>query len=109
FYLSIDRLPLGIAVSFEFIGPLSVALFYARQKFDFVWVGLAILGLILLFPFDQAAQSLDPIGIAFALGAGACWALYLVCRLILEKKKRNQTVILGMFVGLLVLMPIELF
>ena len=45
FYLSIDRLPLGIAVSFEFIGPLSVALYHARQKFDFVWVGLAILGL----------------------------------------------------------------
>ncbi len=62
FYLSIDCLPLGIAVSFEFIGPLSVALFAARQKFDFIWVGLAILGLILLFPFDQAAQRLDPIG-----------------------------------------------
>ena len=40
FYLSLDRLPLGIAVSFEFIGPLSVALYHARQKFDFVWVGL---------------------------------------------------------------------
>ena len=50
FYLAIDRLPIGIAVSFEFIGPLSVALFYARQKFDFIWVGLAILGLVLLFP-----------------------------------------------------------
>ena len=78
FYLSIDRLPLGIAVSFEFIGPLSVALYYARQKFDFIWVGLAILGLVLLFPFDQAHQPLDPIGIAFALGAGACWALYII-------------------------------
>jgi len=78
FYLSINRLPLGIAVSFEFIGPLSVALFYARQKFDFIWVGLAVLGLALLFPFDQASQPLDPIGIAFALGAGACWALYIV-------------------------------
>ena len=78
FYLSINRLPLGIAVSFEFIGPLSVALYYARQKFDFVWVGLAILGLILLFPFDQVSQNLDLIGIAFALAAGACWALYIV-------------------------------
>ena len=59
FYLAIDRLPLGIAVSFEFIGPLSVALFYARRKFDFIWVGLAIVGLVLLFPFDQTAQPLD--------------------------------------------------
>ena len=78
FYLAIDRLPIGIAVSFEFIGPLSVALFYARQKFDFIWVGLAILGLVLLFPFNQAAQPLDPMGILFALGAGSCWALYIV-------------------------------
>lgn len=72
FYLAIDRLPLGIAVSFEFIGPLSVALFYARRKFDFIWVGLAIVGLVLLFPFDQTAQPLDGLGVLFALGAGAC-------------------------------------
>ncbi|EEY88959.1 putative membrane protein [Acinetobacter lwoffii SH145] len=108
FYLSIDRLPLGIAVSFEFIGPLSVALFYARQKFDFIWVGLAILGLVLLFPFDQAAQPLDPIGIAFALGAGACWALYIVAGQRPSGVSGNHTVCLGMFVGMLVLMPIAL-
>ncbi|MRA04762.1 EamA family transporter [Acinetobacter lwoffii] len=109
FYLSINRLALGIAVSFEFIGPLSVALFYARQKFDFVWVGLAILGLVLLFPFDQAAQPLDPIGIAFALGAGACWALYIVAGQRPSGVSGNHTVCLGMFVGMLVLMPIALF
>ncbi|MFZ7791957.1 EamA family transporter [Acinetobacter lwoffii] len=109
FYLSINRLALGIAVSFEFIGPLSVALFYARQKFDFVWVGLAILGLVLLFPFDQAAQPLDPIGIAFALGAGACWALYMVAGQRPSGVSGNHTVCLGMFVGMLVLMPIALF
>lgn len=109
FYLSIDRLPLGIAVSFEFIGPLSVALFAARRKFDFVWVGLAILGLILLFPFDQAAQQLDPIGILFALGAGACWALYIVAGQKPSGVSGNHTVCLGMLVGTLVLMPIALF
>ena len=109
FYLSINRLALGIAVSFEFIGPLSVALFYARQKFDFVWVGLAILGLVLLFPFDQAAQPLDPIGMAFALGAGACWALYIVAGQRPSGVSGNHTVCLGMFVGMLVLMPIALF
>lgn len=109
FYLSIDRLPLGIAVSFEFIGPLSVALFAARRKFDFVWVGLAILGLVLLFPFDQAAQQLDPIGILFALGAGACWALYIVAGQKPSGVSGNHTVCLGMLVGTLVLMPIALF
>lgn len=109
FYLAIDRLPLGIAVSFEFIGPLSVALFHARQKFDFIWVGLAILGLVLLFPFDQAAQPLDPIGILFALSAGACWALYIVAGQKPSGVSGNHTVCLGMFVGMLVLMPIALF
>lgn len=109
FYLSIGRLPLGIAVSFEFIGPLSVALFAARRKFDFVWVGLAILGLILLFPFDQAAQQLNPIGILFALGAGACWALYIVAGQKPSGISGNHTVCLGMLVGTLVLMPIALF
>lgn len=109
FYLSIDRLPLGIAVAFEFIGPLSVALFYARQKFDFVWVGLAILGLILLFSFDQAAQPLDPVGILFALSAGACWALYIVAGQKPSGVSGNHTVCLGMLVGMLVLMPIALF
>ena len=108
FYLSINRLPLGIAVSFEFIGPLSVALFYARQKFDFIWVGLAILGLVLLFPFDQASASLDPIGIAFALGAGACWALYIVAGQKPSGVSGNHTVCLGMFVGMLCLMPLAL-
>ena len=109
FYLSIARIPLGIAVAFEFIGPLSVALFHARQRFDFVWVGLAILGLILLFPFQQASQSLDPIGIAFALGAGACWALYIIAGQRPSGVSGNHTVCLGMFIGMLCLMPIALF
>ena len=109
FYLSIHRIPLGIAVAFEFIGPLSVALFHARQKFDFIWVGLAVLGLVLLFPFDQAKQSLDPIGIAFALAAGACWALYIIAGQRPSGVSGNHTVCLGMFVGMLSLMPIALF
>ncbi len=109
FYLSIERIPLGIAVAFEFIGPLSVALFHARQKYDFIWVGLAILGLVLLFPFDQASQSLDPIGLAFALGAGGCWALYIIAGQRPSGVSGNHTVCLGMFVGMLCLMPIALF
>ena len=76
FYLSLERLPLGLAVAFEFIGPLSVALFHARQRYDFIWVGCAILGLILLFPLQQAQQHLDLIGVLFAVSAGACWAFY---------------------------------
>lgn len=109
FYLSIERLPLGIAVSFEFIGPLSVALYYARQKYDLLWVCMAILGLILLFPFDQATQALDLTGIAFAIGAGACWAVYIIAGQRPSGISGNHTVCLGMFVGMLCLMPVALF
>lgn len=109
FYLAIQRLPLGIAVSVEFIGPLSVALYYARQKFDFIWVGLAILGLILLFPFNQASPSLDPIGLLFALAAGACWALYIVAGQKPSGISGNHTVCLGMFVGTAILLPLAIF
>lgn len=109
FYLAIDRLPLGIAVSFEFIGPLSVALFYARRKFDFIWVGLAIVGLVLLFLFDQTAQPLDGLGVLFALGAGTCWALYIVAGQKPSGVSGNHTVCLGMLVGTLILLPIALW
>ncbi|WP_338561454.1 EamA family transporter [Acinetobacter sp. KS-LM10] len=109
FYLAIQRLPLGIAVSVEFIGPLSVALYYARQKFDFIWVGLAILGLILLFPFNQASPSLDPTGLLFALAAGACWALYIVAGQKPSGISGNHTVCLGMFVGTAILLPLAIF
>ena len=108
FYLSIERLPLGIAVSFEFVGPLSVALYSARQKFDFIWIGLAILGLALLFPFNQATESLDTLGIVLALAAGACWALYIVAGQKPSGVSGNHTVCLGMWVAMLCLMPIAL-
>ena len=108
FYLSIERLPLGIAVAFEFIGPLSIALYYARQKLDFVWVILAILGLILLIPFNQTHQTLDPTGISYALGAGACWAIYIITGQKVSGISGNHTVCLGMFVGMLGLIPVAL-
>lgn len=109
FYLSIHRLPLGIAVSFEFIGPLSVALYHARQKYDVLWVGCAIFGLILLFPFDQSSQTLDPIGIICALGAGACWAMYIIFGQKPTGISGQHTVCLGMWIGMLCLMPFALY
>ncbi|EXT39723.1 inner membrane transporter rhtA [Acinetobacter sp. 25977_1] len=108
FYLSLERLPIGIAVAFEFIGPLSVALYHARQKYDFVWVTFAILGLILLFPFNQA-HSLDWIGVLFAMSAGACWALYIIAGQKPSGISGNHTVCLGMAIGACILLPITFF
>jgi inner membrane transporter RhtA len=77
FYVALERVPLGLAVAFEFCGPLAVALLRSRRALDFLWVVCAVSGLALLLPIGTPAR-LDPIGVAFALGAGVCWALYIV-------------------------------
>lgn len=78
FYLSLQRIPLGVAVALEFTGPLAVALFSSRRAIDFLWVLLAIAGLWFLLPIGQSVSSVDPLGAFFALGAGACWAVYIL-------------------------------
>lgn len=78
FYLSLQRIPLGVAVALEFTGPLAVALFGSRRPLDFVWVALAILGLWYLLPLGQNVAQVDLTGALFALGAGACWAVYIL-------------------------------
>ena len=76
FYAALDRIPLGIAVTFEFVGPLGVALFGSRRRLDLVWVALAAAGILLLSDFG--ATDLDGLGVALALIAGAFWAAYIL-------------------------------
>jgi inner membrane transporter RhtA len=76
FYLAISRIPLGLGVTLEFVGPLGVAVFGSRRKLDVVWVALAALGIALIAPWS--GDGIDPLGVALALGAGACWAAYIV-------------------------------
>ncbi|ODC04400.1 hypothetical protein BFW38_13530 [Terasakiispira papahanaumokuakeensis] len=78
FYLSIARIPLGIAVALEFSGPLVVALWNSRRLLDVVWVALALIGILLLMPQEGLRHSLDLTGVLLALGAGACWASYII-------------------------------
>jgi inner membrane transporter RhtA len=77
FYAAIDRLPLGVAVTFEFAGPLAVAVFGSRRRRDLIWAGLAGAGIVLLSG-DFGGQSIDPLGAALALTAGAFWAAYIL-------------------------------
>ena len=74
-YQSFARIPLGIAVTIEFIGPLTLAVLGSRKAKDLVWVGLAAAGVVLL-GFEPT--DLDPAGVAFALLAGAAWASYIL-------------------------------
>lgn len=76
FYEALDRIPLGIAVTLEFVGPLTVAVLGSRRRRDLVWVALAAAGLLLLTP--TPSSDLDPLGCAFALFAGACWGMYII-------------------------------
>ncbi|MEU0356474.1 EamA family transporter [Streptomyces cyaneofuscatus] len=76
FYQALDRIPLGIAVTLEVLGPLALSVFASRRLINVVWAGLALVGVVLLGGggFDR----LDPVGAAYALGAGAMWAAYIV-------------------------------
>jgi inner membrane transporter RhtA len=76
FYEALERIPLGIAVTFEFVGPLGVAVAGSRRPLDLVWVLLAAAGILLLSDFGGA--DLDALGVALALLAGGFWAAYIV-------------------------------
>jgi len=80
-YRSFERIPLGIAVAIEVTGPLAVVILSSRHARDFLWVILAGAGLWLLLPVRDAANvaaALDPVGVAYALAAAFCWAMYIV-------------------------------
>ncbi|MET9829573.1 EamA family transporter [Streptomyces sp. NPDC006385] len=76
FYQSVARIPLGPAVTLEVLGPLALSVLTSRRAINVVWAGLALAGVFLLG--GGGFESLDPIGVAFALGAGAMWAGYIV-------------------------------
>ncbi|WP_329546973.1 EamA family transporter [Streptomyces sp. NBC_01356] len=76
FYQSVDRIPLGTAVTLEVLGPLALSVLASRRAVNLVWAGLALGGVFLLG--GGGFSSLDPVGVAFALSAGAMWATYIV-------------------------------
>ncbi len=76
FYLALSRIPLGLAVTLEFIGPLGVAVAGSRRAVDVAWVVLAAGGIALIAPW--AGGGADALGVLLALAAGACWAAYIL-------------------------------
>lgn len=76
FYEALDRIPLGVAVTIEFAGPLGVAVATSRRRLDLVWAALAAAGIVLLA--DPGGGSLDGLGVAFALAAAAFWGAYIL-------------------------------
>ena len=77
FYLAISRLPIGLTIAIEFLGPLSLALYHSRHALDFLWAALAASGVFLILPLAGVGGA-DVRGVIYALGAAAMWALYIV-------------------------------
>ena len=108
FYMALRTVPLGIAVALEFSGPLGVALFSSRRPLDFFWIALAIAGLSLLLPIRHAS-GLSWSGSALALGAGQCWALYIVFGQRAGAAHGQYATVLGAIVAALVIVPVGFY
>ncbi len=76
FYAALHRIPLGIAVSLEFVGPLGVAVAGSRRRIDILWVLLAAGGILALT--RGGTSHLSAAGVFFALLAGAFWGAYIL-------------------------------
>ncbi|MEP7313991.1 MAG: EamA family transporter [Pseudomonadota bacterium] len=105
FYLALERVPMGIVVAIEFLGPLGVAVAASRRLIDFAWVGLAVIGLLLMLPLTPQAQPIDPVGIVYALLAGTGWALYIIYGTRAGAEHGGRSVALGMVVATAVVLP----
>ena len=106
FYLALRTIPLGIAVALEFAGPLAVALFSAGRRADLVWIALAAAGLVSLLPISTSGAALDPMGVAFALMAGVCWALYIVFGQKAGRAMGSAAATWGMIIAAIITVPI---
>jgi inner membrane transporter RhtA len=107
FYEALDRIPLGIAVTFEFVGPLGVAIAGSRRALDLLWVVLAAAGIVLLSDFGTA--DLDGLGVALALLAGGFWAAYiLLAARVGRRYPGGQALALGMAFGVVMVAPVGL-
>lgn len=105
FYLALDRIPLGIAVSLEFVGPLGVAVAGSRRLLDGLWAIMAIVGVVLLAPWGGI--HLNPLGVLFALLAGSFWAAYILLSVQLGRAfVGGGGLAIAMTVGAMVALPI---
>jgi inner membrane transporter RhtA len=107
FFMALRTVPLGVAVSLEFTGPLLVATLSTRRGIDFLWIALAVAGILLLSPV-HTAHPIDPAGAVCALGAGGAWAFYIVFGQKAGAELGHLTTGLGMTLAAILVLPIGL-
>lgn len=104
FYLAIARIPVGLGVTLEFVGPLILAIFGSRRIIDFIWVALSIIGIALIAPWTS--NGLDISGVLLALLAGVFWATYIILGGRISKiMKGGEAVSIGMLVATIIILP----
>lgn len=104
FYLAIERIPIALTVTLEFIGPLLVAIIGSRRLIDYCWVLLAAAGIVLIAPWSN--NRIDALGVLFALLAGALWAAYIVLGGKISKiMNGGQAVSTGMLFAAILILP----
>ncbi|MFF5183814.1 DMT family transporter [Streptomyces sp. NPDC000345] len=107
FYQAVARIPLGLAVTLEVLGPLTLSVLASRRALNLVWAALALTGVFLLG--GGGFGDLDPSGVAFALGAGAMWAAYIVFSARTGRRfPQADGLALAMAVGALLFLPLGL-
>lgn len=105
-YRAFAHIPIGVAVAIETTGPLAVVVLSSRHARDLLWVALALFGLWLLLPLRVGVAALDPLGIAYALGAAFCWAMYIVFGQRAATLKGSHAVAWGMSAAALFTVPL---
>lgn len=105
FYEALERIPLGIAVAIEFVGPLAVAVAGSRRRVDVLWVSSAVVGILALTGGE--AHGVSALGVAFALAAGCLWGTYILLNARLGQAFEGSTgVALVLSVAAVVTLPV---
>ncbi len=108
YYMALKTLSIGVAIALQFTGPLTVAVLSSRRRVDFLWIAFAIGGLVLLTPHGAGASRIDPVGGALALGAGGCWAIYILIGRKVGQDHGPAITSLGVAVAAVVTLPLGL-
>lgn len=108
FYLAIEKIPVGLGVTLEFVGPLLLAVLGSKRAADFLWVLLAAIGIALIAPLTQ--DGINLYGVLLALLAGGFWAAYIVLGGKISKlMKGGEAVSIGMLFATLLILPFGIY
>ncbi len=110
FFLALERIPLGIASTVTFLGPLGLAVATSRRVVHFLWIAVAAVGVALLTPEIASGSGLDPLGLAYAAVAALAWAAFVpVSKRVGALFPGNDGLALGLWASAAMLLPLALF